>query len=359
MKRLLLLYGVLALFLFSSEGASALRDLQEGMEVPTFSVSDIAGKTFSYQELAGKKGSLLIFWQTTSKNSGKALRQIQERHAAWEQKGLNILAINVEEQNISADDLKAIKAAAEQLSFPVYVDRGLVVFDKLGVIALPTMVLMDDKMVIQRQMSGLPLVGSQIFWEEVGYFLGEKKVVAKEVYKPVRAAFLSYQMGLKFEKQKNSEKAADVYEKAVAADPAFMNPFIRLVDIYLRSKRVEAVKALLAKADKRLDDNPALMLCAAKLAYHEGNMERAKKMIAESLAKEETPDAYVYSGFISSSEGQHAGAETAFNHAIELSHGSPEVLRKIGRFFSEKDEYAKANAYYKQALEEIFRMNSK
>jgi tetratricopeptide (TPR) repeat protein len=355
MKRSLLIYGVLALVLFSSEGASALRDLQEGMEVPTFSVSDIAGKIFSSQELAGKKGSLLIFWQTTSKNSGKALKQIQDSHAAWRQKGLQILAINVEEQNISDDDVKAIKAVADKLSFPVYVDRGLAVFDKLGVIALPTMILLDDKMVIQRQMSGLPLVGSQIFWEEVGYFLGEKRVAAKEVYKPARAAFLSYQMGLKFEKQKNPDKAVDVYEKAVAADPAFIKPFIRLVDIYLRSRRVDAVKALLVKADKRLEDNPALMLCAAKLAYHEQQMDKAKKMVTESLAREETPDAYVYSGFISSAAGFHPEAETAFNHAIELSHDSPEVLQNIGRFFSEKGEYAKANAYYKKALEEIFK----
>jgi tetratricopeptide (TPR) repeat protein len=355
MKRSLLLYGVLALVFFSSEGASALRDLQEGMEVPTFSVSDIGGKSFPYQELAGKKGSLLIFWQTTSKNSGKALQQIQDSHAAWQQKGLNILAINVEEQNISADDLKAIKAVADKLSFPVYVDRGLVVFDKLGVIALPTMILLDDKMVIQRQMSGLPLVGSQVFWEEVGYFLGEKKVAAKEVYKPARAAFLSYQMGLKFEKQKNPDKALEVYEKAAAADPAFVNPFIRLVDLYLRSQRIDAVKALLAKADKRLDDNPALMLCVAKLAYHEGDMAKAKKVIAESLAKEETPDAYIYSGFISFNAGLHPEAETAFNHAIELSHDSPEVLQKIGRFYSGKGEYGKANVYYKQALEEIFK----
>jgi tetratricopeptide (TPR) repeat protein len=359
MKRSLLIYGVLALFLFSSEAASALRDLQEGMEVPTFSVSDIAGKIFPYQELAGKKGSLLIFWQTTSKNSGKALQQIQENHVAWQQKGLNILAINVEEQNISADDLKAIKAVADKLSFPVYIDRGLVVFDKLGVIALPTMVLLDDKMVIQRQMSGLPLVGSQIFWEEVGYFLGDKKVAAKEVYKPVRAAFLSYQMGLRFEKQKSPEKAVDVYEKAVAADPAFINPFIRLVELYLRTKRVDAVKVLLAKADKRLDENPALMLCLAKLAYHEQEMDKAKKMIADSLAREETPDAYVYSGFISSTAGLHPEAETAFNHAIELSHDSPEVLRKIGRFFSEKGDHAKANVYYKLALEEIFKTGGK
>jgi len=355
MKRALLLCGVLALVFFTSEGASALRDLQEGMEVPTFSVTDIAGKSFSYHELAGKKGSLLIFWQTTSKNSGKALQQIQESHVAWQEKGLQIVAINVEEQNISADDLKAIKAVADKLSFPVYVDRGLVVFDKLGVIALPTMILLDDKMVIHKQMSGLPLVGSQLFWEEVGYFLGEKKVAVKELYKPARAAFLSYQMGLKFEKQKNPDKAVAVYEKAAAADPAFINPVIRLVDLYLRSQRVDLVKALLAKTDKGLDDNPALLLCLAKLAYHEGDMAKAKKMIAESLAKEETPDAYIYSGFISVAAGLYPEAETAFNHAIELSHGSPEVLRMIGRFFSGKGDYAKANVYYKQALEEIFR----
>jgi hypothetical protein len=63
--------------------------------------------------------------------------------------------------------------------------------------------LLDDKMVIQKEMSGFPLVGSQVFFEEIGYFLGEKRLVAKEVYKPVKQALLSYRMGFKLEKKKH------------------------------------------------------------------------------------------------------------------------------------------------------------
>lgn len=355
MKTLLFILSIFAVLAFSSEGASALRELQEGMEMPSFSLTDLAGKSFPYREIAGKKGTLLIFWQTTTKNSQKALQQLQSRYAEWQQKGLQIVAVNVEEQNITDDDIKTIRSAAEGLSFPIFVDRGLVLFDKLGVIALPSMILIDDKMVISKEMSGFPLVGSQLFFEEVGYFLGEKRVAAKEEYRPVKQAMLSYQMGLRLEKKKDYDKAIDLYERAVKSDPKYVSPFVRLTELYLRFKRPEEAKMALAKVDKSVLDNPALMMSMGKLHYHEKDVAKARKMFAESLTKEETPDAYVYSGFISYDEGRMQEAETSFSHAVVLSNKSPEILDKIGRFLAGKGEYAKANGYYKQALEEILK----
>ena len=353
MKRLLLLLVVFATVVCSSEGASALRELQEGMDVPPFSLSDLTGKHFTYQGVAGKKGTIVIFWQTTTKNSEKALRQLQSKYADWQQKGLEVLAINMEGQNVTADNLKATVNIAGQLSFPAFVDRGLVLFDKLGVIALPTMILLDDKMVIQKEMSGFPLVGSQVFFEEVGYFLGEKRLVAKEVYKPVKQALLSYRMGIKLEKKKNYEKAVELYEKAVSLDPVYVTPFVRLVDIYLTTHNLGAAKAALGKIDNKIADNAVIMMSKGKLAYYEKDFAQAKKVFADSLATEETPDAYLYSAFIYLMEGQLQEGDNYLKHALILSNNAPEVLYKIGKFFAGKGDYGRANGYYKQALEQI------
>lgn len=353
MKRTFLLLVVFATVVCSSEGASALRELQEGMEAPAFSLSDLTGKNFTYQEVAGKKGTLVIFWQTTTKNSEKALREVQGKYADWRQKGLQVLAINMEGQNVTADDLKAIGNIAGQLSFPAFVDRGLALFDKLGVIALPTMILLDDKMVIQKEMSGFPLVGSQVFFEEVGYFLGEKRLVAKEVYKPVKQALLSYRMGIKLEKKKNYEKALELYEKAVSLDPAYVTPFVRLVEIYLSTHNPGAAKAALARIDNKIAANAVIMMSKGKLAYYEKDFVQAKKMFADSLSREETPDAYIYSAFIYLTEGQLQEGDNYLKQAVALSNNAPEVLYKIGKFFADKGDYGKANGYYKQALEQI------
>lgn len=359
MKRMLFILAVFSSIVFSSEGASALRELQAGMAIPIFSVSNAAGNIFPYPDLAGKKGTLLIFWQTSTKNSQKALQQLEGKYAEWQKQGLQILAVNVEEQNITDEDLKKIKSVAEGLSFPIFVDFGLTLFDKLGIIALPTMILIDDKMLITKEISGFPLVGSQIFFEEVGYFLGDKRLAAKEVYQPVKQAVLSYRMGLRLEKKKDYDKAIDLYERALKADPKYVNPVARLMELYLSLKRLDEARALPAKVDKSISDNLAVMMSIGKLYYHEKNVTKAGKMFAESLAREETPDAYVYSGFISYDDGRLAEAEASFNHAIALSNRLPEVLHKIGRYFAGKGEFVKANGYYKQALEEILKTGGK
>jgi uncharacterized protein HemY/peroxiredoxin len=359
MKKIIWLLSIFALVIFNSEGASALREFQEGMELPSFTISDIAGKSLPIREVAGNKGTLLVFWQSTTKNSEKALLQFQARYADWQQKGLQVLAINVEEQNISAADLQMIKTFADKLPFPVFVDRGLVVFDKLGVIALPSMILIDDKMLIQKEMSGFPLVGAQLFFEEVGYFLGEKREVAKEVYKPVKQALLTYQMGLRQEKQKNFDRAIETYERAASLDPAYVGPVVRLVELYLQNQRLDAAKTVLNKIDKNIADNPVVMMTLAKVYYHEKDSAKAKELLAKSLAREETPDAYVYSGFILYGEGKSQEAENSFTQAVTLSKNAPDIFYKIGRFFAARNEHAQANAYYKSALEQIFLTGTK
>lgn len=354
-----LLLAVFSFIVFSSECVSALRDLQTGEAIPPFSVSNAASKSFSLTELAGKKGTLLIFWQTSTKNSQKALRLLETNYAKWKKQGLEIVAVNVEEQNITEDDLKKIKAASEGLAFPMFVDFGLTLFDKLGVIALPTLILLDNNLVISREMSGFPLVGSQLFFEEVGYFLGDKRLVEQEVYRPVKLAMLSYQMGRKFEKKKDYDRAVDLYEKALKADPKYVKPIVRLMELYLSLKRIDEARALPAKIDAAILDDPAVKMSRGKLYYHDKDADKAMKMFAESLTREETPDACVYSGFISYGKGLREEAEASFAHAASLSNKSPEIMNKIGKFFAEKGEYARANGYYKQALEEILKTGGK
>jgi Tfp pilus assembly protein PilF len=95
------------------------------------------------------------------------------------------------------------------------------------------------------------------------------------------------------------------------------------------------------------------MTSMGKVSFHENDLAAAKKILAETLAREEIPDAYVYAGFIHYQEGDKQAAEKEFANAAGLSGNSPEVLHKIGRFFSAKGEYTKANVYYKMALEKI------
>jgi uncharacterized protein HemY len=90
----------------------------------------------------------------------------------------------------------------------------------------------------------------------------------------------------------------ELYEKAVSLDPAYVTPFVRLVDLYLTARNPGAAKAALARIDNKIADNAVIMMSKGKLAYYEKAFVQAKKMFTDSLAKEETPDAYIYSAFI-------------------------------------------------------------
>jgi Tfp pilus assembly protein PilF len=115
----------------------------------------------------------------------------------------------------------------------------------------------------------------------------------------------------------------------------------------------------LAKIDAAMLDNPAVMMSRGKLCYHEKDAAQAMKMFTESLAREETPDAFLYTGFIAHDGGRREEAEASFAHAASLGNKSPEIMNRIGRFFAEKGEYARANGCYKQALEEILKTGGK
>lgn len=355
-KTFLLIFFIFIILVPSVSGA--LRELHEGTKIEPFIVVSLSGKSFSYHQLSGKKGTLIFFWSTNTKNSTKALEILQEKYSVWKEKGLQILAINVEKQYFSEDDIKALKQSVDskKITIPVLIDKGLILFDKFGVIALPSMVLIDDKMTIYKEISGFPLVGSQVFFDEVSIFLGEKKVTETKIaYKPAKQSLLAYQLGLRFEKKKDFERAVEMYEKAISVDSAFVLPYGRLFDIYINLNKISSVKNILSKADKSLLKKPLIMMNIGKVYFHENDLVNAKKILLKSIAEEEFVDVFIYLGFISYIEGNISETERLFLNAVSISNNSPEALNKIGRFYALKGNNLKANEYYKKALEEILK----
>jgi len=359
MKKAVYFLWIFSLIFLSSEGASALRELQEGMGIPHFSLTTIEGKKVNFENVKGKKGTVIIFWQTTTGNSLKALDYLRREADVWRSKGMEIIAINVEAQVLSTEEVIKIREMAAVYPFPFFLDEGLYLFDLFGVIALPTLILVDEKGIIQKEISGFPLVGVAQFFEEVAYFLGKKRETAKETYRPDRKAVLFYQMGLNQEKRGNLEQAMNYYERAILADGKYISPYRRLTEILLRRDEKEKVKMLLTKAPGELKKNPLFSVCLGMLSFHEGNLREAKQLLEESLNYEETPEIFLYLGFVLYREADTKGAETNFAHALEMSNRAPEILYKIGKFLINEGRYDKGLPYYREALEEILKLGNR
>ena len=180
--------------------AASLQSLQAGMEAPGFSLTALTGEAKSFADLRGEKLTVLVFWSTWSSKSEKILARMQQLHEKYKGQGLSIVAVNVDEQQVSTETLAKIQAVSEKLKlrFPMMVDHGLAVFHDYGVIALPTTVILDKDRVIKDELSGYPLVGSETMVDFITSTIEGKKapvIEAKEMYRPNKNALRFYNMG--------------------------------------------------------------------------------------------------------------------------------------------------------------------
>ncbi len=159
---LVLAFLLSGIFLMTASTANALESLRAGMKGPDFSLRDLNGQTTEFNGIKGKKLTVLLFWSTWSAYSGKALKQMERLYEKYRRKGLSVLAIDVDAQEITGKTISQIKSEISRLKLdlPVSIDYGLVAFHDYGVIAVPSTVILDNNRVIKYELAGFPLVGS-------------------------------------------------------------------------------------------------------------------------------------------------------------------------------------------------------
>jgi thiol-disulfide isomerase/thioredoxin len=114
--------------------------LSYGDVPPEFELAASDGTLHRLAEVVpGKKVVLLNFWATWCPPCRLEMPQLQTLHERYQDKGLQILAINVEEDEKTVRDFLSQRT----LSFPVLLDREGLVAARYRVEAFPTTVLLD------------------------------------------------------------------------------------------------------------------------------------------------------------------------------------------------------------------------
>lgn len=135
---LLALIGLAALPL----STQAETKLAIGQKIDNFTLADASGKQNPFDSLKGKNGTVVIFLSTMCPVVN---RFYKDRIAAfakdYQAKGVNIVGINAN----SSETAEQIKANTEERSyvFPVLIDKGNAVADKLGASVTPEVFLFD------------------------------------------------------------------------------------------------------------------------------------------------------------------------------------------------------------------------
>jgi len=360
-----------ALFVFgcafhaAPKAAAAFKNVNIGTEAPVFKLSDLSGNEVSLDSFKGDNAVVVVFWATWSERSLEELRDVQKLVASFGPKGLKAIAVNVEHEHATDDDMRSIraKAASLNLTFPVLLDKGLDTFRNYGVVAVPSTGVLGAGHVLRYDFNGYPSSAFLDMKSQVEELLGmkpkETAVAAKAdtSHKPTRAALLNYNLGRRLYAFGMGDKAEPKLRAAAAADPEWAAPNVLLGEVLLsRSKKdpgkLAEAKVAFEAAVAAEGGNVVARTGLARVYWSSGQGSDAEREVDAVLKRNATyPPALLLKAGILARKGDLPGAEKSIREAIELNPRDPLSHAQAGRAYEEAKELGKAAAMYRKAWE--------
>ena len=137
------IFAVIALVSFNK--VSANEGLAIGATMENFKLTDTNGAEKSLNDLKGKNGAILVFVSAQCPVVKQYNERISKFAADFAAKGINVIGIN----SNHTESLDWVKSnAAENYKFPVLIDKGNVLADKLGANVTPEVYYVNEKNVL-------------------------------------------------------------------------------------------------------------------------------------------------------------------------------------------------------------------
>jgi peroxiredoxin len=139
---------VLSLFiLFLAGSVAAFSQVPSiGSTIESFTLPDTAGASQSLDGLKGKNGAVIVFLSAQCPVVKGYVERINQLAADYQAKGINFVGIN----SNSSESLDWVRSNKTEYGykFPVLVDKGNVIADKLGATVTPEVYYVDAKGVL-------------------------------------------------------------------------------------------------------------------------------------------------------------------------------------------------------------------
>lgn len=381
-KRFLGGLGVFFL-LFASSGAWALEGLQVGMKTPIFSLRGLDGETVSFSDFPRAKLFVIVFWSTWSENSGTELERLEQLYQKHKERGLVVLAVNVENQTLLPEDLGAIRkmVKALKLSFPILLDHKLETFRSYGVVAVPSTVVADKELTIGWEMAAYPIAEREDLFEYIEASVEGRKMrekIVRKGYQPNPKAVRYYNLARAMAGRGLiiTSSTENNLKKSIDTDPKFVLPLILLGQVY-REKALteEAIEyggkehttvtyaqergKLLAEAtsyfQKALElepQNPVALTEMAMVHLARGQIGEGKKTLEKALQADSshTP-AHSQLGVALVKEGNLKRAQEEYALARKLNPLDYRVHYALAQAFEDKKMTREAIEAYKKGFD--------
>ncbi len=354
---------VVALSHAGSKAAAAFKNVQGGMEAPGFRLKDTGGGEVSLDAFKKDKAVILVFWAGWSERSVAELADIQKLMAELSGKGLKAVAINVEHERMTDEDVKAVRAkvAALNLSYPVVLDAGLDTYRTYGVVAVPSTAVLGEGAVVRIAFNGYPSSAHLEVKEQAELLLGLRKPETAGVaradlsHKPTHQALLNYNLGRRLCERGMGDVAEPKLRTAAAADPNWAAPRVLLGDMYMAKARKDPARAREAKKEFEAavaaeGGNAVARTGLARACWKLGSAAEAEKAVDEALkASASYTPAMLLKAAILAKTGRLPEAEKLVDDAIALNPRDAEVHALAGLAYEEAGQLAKAAGMYRKA----------
>lgn len=112
-----------------------------GSTIESFTLPDLNGNSQSLKQLSGKNGAVVVFLSAQCPVVRGYVSRINQLAADYQAKGISFIGVN----SNATEDLNWVKSNATEYAykFPVLIDKGNVLADKLGATVTPEVYYVD------------------------------------------------------------------------------------------------------------------------------------------------------------------------------------------------------------------------
>lgn len=327
----------LFILFFVPANGQAFKRLKENDPMINFSLKDMQGKEYSIDGYKGKSAVAVLFWANPNLRSAAELEYLQKMYDKYHSTGFEVLSIYSPrgQEGITEGELdEALMVSVDtKISYPVLLDKGLAVYEKFGVVTIPSLMVIDKEGIVSALIPGFPdLSGERIVRRSIETALGIEQVVKKapEGYQPKGKAGFYYNMALQFYKKGLISQALPKAETALKEDPGYADANILLGIFYSKKDDLDkATNYFLAALD--LDSSNMTAHYNYAIACREGN-RLAEAMKEFSIVIQNIPasaDAYYGLGLTHLKNNDKGKAVDNFSKALDI-YMSPEKQKVLG-----------------------------
>jgi len=337
-KRWSVALSLVAIALLVPTGAGALMDLRPGDVPPAFALPDLAGKRTGSEVLAGS-ASVVLFWSTWSPRSAEMFDDFKRHAAAYAGKGLKLVAINIDGENLGAAQKGAIReyVAARELPFPVLLDEGLKTFAAWGVMAHPTEVVLDAGGRIAYVLPGYPETLRDELEEAIRKALdiAAPPAVARQALSEAQEeARTQASLGRQFLAKGDPERAREAFRRAAAADETSLDAAIMVARVSLSLGSPVEAEQLARQVSPETINRGDLRYLLGNLILFKGDLDAAERTfhaLQERLPAEGWGPWGL--GQVALARGDHRGSLSWLEQAARLQPENLEATAFVRRHF--------------------------